>query len=186
MDIDCKDAIITDYKNGFYLYPEEGRERREQNFSSRLSKIYEPIRVTESDFSLLSLKRKYLTDQLSHLNLNSADRKSILNLLRDEYIAWRDEPVYLIFKEHLAYNTRYRAFRAPRRGNPVHRWRLKQRFKDLHKLFPDRDLTRSAHSYSRTNMLFVTLTYGDRKGMPVHILKRRFSQISTISSCLEW
>ena len=110
MGIDKEHTVFSHTKNdGFNLCPDvERRERREQNFSSQLSDIYEPIRVTESDSSL-SLKRKYLTDQLSHLNLNSANRKPILNLLKDEYLAWRNEPVYLIFKEQLGYAIRYRA-----------------------------------------------------------------------------
>ena len=157
--MDIGEVYLINHHNGFNLC--SGRrsgEERGKIFSSQLSDIYEPVRVTESDFSL-SQKRRYLTDQLAQLNLNSANRKHILDLARDEYIAWRDEPVYLIFKEQLGYNTRYRAVRASRRGNPVHRWRLKKRFKQMDELFPSIDLTNSAHSTSRTNILFATLSY---------------------------
>ncbi|HIH97272.1 MAG TPA: hypothetical protein HA348_07370 [Thermoplasmata archaeon] len=152
------------------------RERRE-NFSSQPSKNYEPVKVTRSDSShslvsepdsyLISARNEFIA-QLYQTNRFSPYRDDVLSNLLEYYLGWRNTKTYLVFKEQIgapesSVTENYQAVLASKRGNEVYRWRLKNRIKDLKNLFPSVDITNSAHSFSGTKILFITLTCSERK-----------------------
>ena len=167
-----------------------GSEKREQNFSSQLSKSYElfnsyepdlsytfdseykePFNVSEPDSYLIPACKEFIT-QLYQINRSSPARNSVLDSLLEYYLEWRNTKTYLVFREELigpklSIIEHYRAVLASKRGNEVYRWRLKNRIKDLKNLFPSTDLTNSAHSLSRSKILYLTLTYSGHDQMPI-------------------
>jgi len=160
--------------NGFNLCPGRGRGGKgRQKSSSQLSdsEYKEPFSVTEPDSYLIPARKEFIT-QLYQINRSSPARNSILDNLLEYYLEWRNTKTYLVFREELigpklSIIEHYRAVLASKRGNEVYQWRLKNRIKDLKNLFPSTDLTNSAHSLSRSKILYITLTYSGHNQMPI-------------------
>jgi hypothetical protein len=107
-------------------------------------------------------------NRLYHTYWDSPDREEILDACVNSYIAWRDSPDYLIFREELQDDSiRFKGGKARKRGNDIDLWKLNKRFKEAEKRFASLlKFERKEHSTSRDNTFFFTLTY-DRTDLSI-------------------
>ena len=123
--------------------------------------------VSEPDCGLRLARDSFLT-KLYYTHRDSPDREEILDDCVNSFVAWRDSPDYLIFREELKDGSvRFRGGKARKRGNDIDLWKLNKRFKEAEKRFDSLlKFERKEHSTSRDNTFFFTLTY-DRTDLSI-------------------
>jgi hypothetical protein len=121
--------------------------------------------VSEPDCRLRPARTSFL-ETLYHTYRNSPEREEILDACVNSYIAWRDSPDYLIFREELQDDSiRFRGGKARKRGNDIDLWKLNKRFQEAEKMFDSiLRFERREHSTFRDNTFFFTLTYDRIEG----------------------
>jgi len=123
--------------------------------------------VSEPDCSLRLARTSFL-NKLYRTYRNSPDREEILDECVNSFVAWRDSPDYLIFREELQDGSiRFRGGKARKRGNDIDLWKLNKRFQEAEKRFDSiLRFERREHSTFRDNTFFFTLTY-DRTNLNI-------------------